>query len=137
VEKYVFVILMKPNFEMFCWILENRILVNQKWKLENKSRLLTAFWYFEFFWSKIWFQCFPKKLLRKILKIMKISNFFLEFFFLFFNKLMLFEFSLAMSCYFYTPKYPQKRILTCVEFVINKICQVTWIRSVCGGPESF
>jgi hypothetical protein len=35
---------------------------------------------------------------------MKISNFFLDFF----NKFMLSECSLAISCYFYAPQYPRK-----------------------------
>jgi hypothetical protein len=39
---------------------------------------------------------------------MKISNFFLDFCFVFIYKFMLSECSLAISCYFYTPKYPQK-----------------------------
>ena len=79
------------DFWNFSLILENRILVNWKWKLENKSRrirrkyhqikawvmkenLLTAFWVF---WSKIGLQCFPKQ----ITTCMKISNFFGFFFF--------------------------------------------------------
>jgi hypothetical protein len=122
-ETYVFVIMMVQNFKMFCWILENRILVNRKWKLGKwnssdlvesttklklefqwSQNLLTAFSYFELFWSESGFQCFSKKILRKFLKKIKISN----FFFSFFNKLMLSECSLAISCYFYTPKYPQK-----------------------------
>jgi hypothetical protein len=43
---------------------------------------------------------------------MKISNFFLEFFYVFFNKFMLSKCSLAMSCYFYTTKYPETSATT-------------------------
>jgi hypothetical protein len=117
-DKYVFVIMMVQNFKMLCWILENRIIVNRKWKIgkwkssdsvESSTKLklefhwsknlLSAFWFFEFFWSKSGFRCFPKKILRKILKKIKKN---------FFNKFMLSECSLAISCYFYTPKYPKK-----------------------------
>jgi hypothetical protein len=47
----------KKNFESFCSILENRILVNRKWELENVSM-------------------FSKKITQKNSQKMKISNFF-------------------------------------------------------------
>jgi hypothetical protein len=51
---------------------------------------------------------FYKKITQKIFS--KNENFELcfGFFFVFFNKFMLSECSLAMSCYFYTSKYPEK-----------------------------
>jgi hypothetical protein len=88
------------EFKIFCWILENLILVNRKWKLGkwkssdlvesttklklefHWSNLLTAFWYLEFFWSKSGFQCFPKKNTQKNSE--KNENF--ELFFGFFFK---------------------------------------------------
>jgi hypothetical protein len=57
---------------------------------------------------KFGFNVFHIKILRKILKKIKISNFIFGFFFVFFNKFMLSECSLAISRYFYTPKYPKK-----------------------------
>jgi hypothetical protein len=77
-------------------LVESTIKLKHGWCREEN--LPTAFWNFEGFWSKIGFQCFPKKILKK----WKFRTFFGIFLFVFFNKFMLSECSLAMSCYFYT-----------------------------------
>jgi hypothetical protein len=101
-EKYVFVILMVQNFKMVCWILENRILVNRKWKLENnhqikawmmpRKKFANSFLIFWVFLVENWVSMFSKRYYSK--KFSKNENFEV--------------FLRAMTCYFHTPKYPKK-----------------------------
>jgi hypothetical protein len=80
----------------------------------EKKICLQPFDILSFSGLKLGFNVFQKKITQKNSQKMKISNFFLNFFF---NKVMLSECSLAISCYFYTPKYPKKNTTATVGFI--------------------
>ena len=82
----------------------NSIKLKLRWYREDN--LLTAFWYFEFFWSEIRFQGFPKKITQK-------NGFFTHFLFS--------GHSLAIWETFETPKWPKINLIaTSSSWVIFK-----------------